>query len=140
MPDGRHYVFLSRRSLWALPEERGFLDWSGSEPVQLTQPEPIRFDRPTPSRDGRQLFARGTQQRAELVRRDPESGRLAPFLSGISAIGVAFSRDGEWVAYVSYPGWVLWRSRVDGSERLQLTSRPMSAVVPRWSPDGSRIA
>jgi Tol biopolymer transport system component len=53
---------------------------------------------------------------------------------------VAFSRDGEWVAYVSYPDWVLWRSRVDGSERLQLTSRPMSAVVPRWSPDGRRVA
>jgi len=34
----------------------------------------------------------------------------------------------------------LWRSRVDGSERVPLTTPPMSAALPRWSPDGARIA
>jgi Tol biopolymer transport system component len=53
---------------------------------------------------------------------------------------VAFSRDGQWVTYVSVPDYTLWRSRVDGSERLQLTYPPMAAVLPRWSPDGTRIA
>jgi len=53
---------------------------------------------------------------------------------------VDFSRDGQWVAYVAYPEGTLWRSRVDGSERLQLTVAPMEATVPRWSPDGSQIA
>jgi Tol biopolymer transport system component len=34
----------------------------------------------------------------------------------------------------------LWRSRVDGSERLQLTDPPIYPLNPRWSPDGKQIA
>src|SRR5207248_5681095 len=34
----------------------------------------------------------------------------------------------------------LLRSKVDGTERLQLTSAPIAAMWPRWSPDGSEIA
>src|SRR4029077_13447441 len=33
----------------------------------------------------------------------------------------------------------LWSSRLDGSKRLQLTSTPVSAFLPRWSPDGTQI-
>ncbi len=43
------------------------------------------------------------------------------------------------MAYVSYPEGTLWRSKLDGSERLQLTSPPMYAMLPRWSPDGQKI-
>jgi Tol biopolymer transport system component len=38
------------------------------------------------------------------------------------------------------PDESLWRSRLDGSERLQLTSRPTIAWFPHWSPDGTQIA
>jgi Tol biopolymer transport system component len=34
----------------------------------------------------------------------------------------------------------LWRSRVDGSDRVQLTFPPIEVVGPRWSPDGIHIA
>ena len=51
-----------------------------------------------------------------------------------------FSRDGRWITYVSYPDRALWRSRSDGSERLQLTFPPDKTYLPRWSPDGRRIA
>jgi Tol biopolymer transport system component len=34
----------------------------------------------------------------------------------------------------------LWRSRVDSSERLQLTYAPTQGTLPAWSPDGSQIA
>src|SRR5260370_7538672 len=54
--------------------------------------------------------------------------------------GFALSRDGDWVAYVTFPEGVLWRSRIDGSQRLQLTFPPMRVVLPRWSPDGKQIA
>jgi Tol biopolymer transport system component len=33
----------------------------------------------------------------------------------------------------------LWRSKLDGSERLQLTFPPVNAHEPRWSPDGKQI-
>jgi Tol biopolymer transport system component len=44
------------------------------------------------------------------------------------------------VAYIKAPEGTLWRSRADGSQRLQLTSPPMEAMYPRWSPDGKHIA
>jgi Tol biopolymer transport system component len=34
----------------------------------------------------------------------------------------------------------LWRSRIDGSDKLQLTFPPVRVYEPRWSPDGSSIA
>jgi Tol biopolymer transport system component len=65
---------------------------------------------------------------------------LTPYLAGIPASGVSFSRDGDWVTYSTKPGGTIWRSKADGSERLQLTFPPMRALYPRWSPDGTRIA
>jgi len=49
---------------------------------------------------------------------------------------VEFSRDGQWVTYVSYPDYTLWRSRADGSDRLQLTYPPVYAALAHRSPDG----
>jgi len=44
------------------------------------------------------------------------------------------------VTYVSVPDRALWRSRVDGSERMQLTAPgKITAGLPRWSPDGKQI-
>jgi WD40 repeat protein len=89
--------------------------------------------------DGKKLFTTGLQARAELLRFDSRSKQFLPFLSGISAGELDFSRDGKWVAYVSYPDRALWRSRIDGSDRQQLTRAPSQAMIPRWSPDGSQI-
>ena len=55
-------------------------------------------------------------------------------------MAVSSSPDRKWVTYVAYPEGTLWRSKVDGSERLQLTFPPLFCYIPRWSPDGSRIA
>ena len=86
------------------------------------------------------LFAIGDQRRGRLARYDPTSKQLVEYLGGISAEGPSISRDGQWVAYTTYPEGTLWRSRLDGTDRLQLTSSPMAAFLPRWSPDGSQIA
>jgi Tol biopolymer transport system component len=74
-----------------------------------------------------------------LSRYDAKSGEFVPFLSGISADSVGFSKDAKWVAYVTYPESTLWRSKLDGSQRIQLTYPPLTAVLPSWSPDGRQI-
>jgi Tol biopolymer transport system component/DNA-binding winged helix-turn-helix (wHTH) protein len=141
-PDGRYYLFVSGfpgSDVWALRETTGLFRRRSSMPFQLTT-GPLSFTSLTPSADGEKLFAHGSQGRGELVRYDAESYQFVPFLSGISAGELDFSRDGRWVTYVSYPEYTLWRSRTDGSERLRLTYPPVSAGLPRWSPDGTQIA
>jgi eukaryotic-like serine/threonine-protein kinase len=80
------------------------------------------------------------QPRGELVRLDDKSHEFRPFLSGIQASAVSFSKDGKWAAFVTFPDGYLWRCRVDGSERMQLSFPPLAAYMPRWSPDGRQIA
>jgi serine/threonine protein kinase/Tol biopolymer transport system component len=135
--DGKYFVFQSNGQIWALPQESGFLR-SDPKPVQLTS-SPLSLTSPMPGKDGKKLFMVGQTYRGELTRYDLKARQFAPFLGGISAEYVAFSKDGLWVTYVAYPEGTLWRSKVDGSERQQLTYRPMYPVLPRWSPDGQKI-
>lgn len=156
-PDGDFFVFLVGRNsrigtiasprigafeqIWALDERHGLFRQAPREPVQLTS-GPIHWDTPFPSKDGRKIFAFGANPRGELVRFDSKSNELRPFLDGISAEFVSFSRDGSQVAYVTFPDGVLWRAKRDGSERIQLASPPTYPVGcrwSRWSPDGTKI-
>ena len=100
----------------------------------------MNFIRPILSPDGKRLFAVGPQNRGELMRYDRKSRQFVSYLLGLSAEGLDFSRDGEWVTYVSFPQATLWRSRLDGSQRLQLTDSSMTVSMVRWSPDGKRLA
>jgi Tol biopolymer transport system component len=137
--DGKHFVFSSQGSIWELPARPTWLHKSNAEPEQLTS-GPLALVSPLPSEDGKKLFVVGRRARGELVRYDSETNHFVPFLSGISAEHVSFSQDGQWVAYVSFPEATVWRSKIDGSERLQLTNPPLHASLPRWSPDGKEIA
>jgi eukaryotic-like serine/threonine-protein kinase len=143
-PDGSYFVFQSPRaastnSIWAIREKRGFLRSYNPEPIQLTT-GPSNMFSPVPSRDGKKLFAIKADPLAQLVRYDGKSQQFLPYLSGISATQLSFSKDRQWVAYMSYPDGMLWRSSVDGAQRLQLTSSSMGGRLPQWSPDGKRIA
>ena len=142
-PDGRYFVYQSshggRSDIWALREADGFLKPGKSKPVQLTS-GPLDFLGPVPSKDGKRLFVIGSQPRGELARYDAKSQQFVPFQSGLSADSVSTSKDGQRVAFVSYPDGSLWRMKLDGSERLQLTFPPLTAYLPRWSPDGKQIA
>jgi Tol biopolymer transport system component len=82
----------------------------------------------------------GPLPREEIIRYDAKSGQFVPYLAGVSADSLAFSTDGNWVAYVTFPEGTLWRSKVDGSQKLQLTFAQMQTTMPRWSPDGKQIA
>jgi Tol biopolymer transport system component len=85
------------------------------------------------------LFVVGALARGELTRYDVKSAAFVPFLSGISADSVRFSKDGQWVAYVSFPDCTLWKSKADGSQSMQLSYPPLTAVLPSWSPDGKQL-
>jgi Tol biopolymer transport system component/tRNA A-37 threonylcarbamoyl transferase component Bud32 len=136
--DGRYFVFQSQGQIWALPEKGGLLRKPSGTPVQLTS-SPLSLSTPLPGKDGKKLFVVGQTFHGGLVRYDSKASQFVPFLSGISAGDVAFSKDGQWVAYVTYPGGDLWRSKADGSEPVQLSYPPLHAVLPRWSPDGKQI-
>jgi len=142
-PDGRYFVFQSthnrRTDIWAIREKPTLFGRSNQKPMQLTT-GPMDFLGPLPGRDNKGLFVIGWQRRGELARYDVKSQQFVPYMSGMSAEGVAFSNDGLWVAYTSIPEGNLWKSKVDGSERLQLTFPPVQAFQPRWSPDGKKIA
>jgi len=142
-PDGKYFVFQSTRNgrtdIWARRDERGFFQRSSLAPFPLTS-GPLDFLGPVPSKDGSKLYVVGSQPRGELIRYDAKSGQFVPYFAGVSADFVDFSRDGQWCTYVAFPEGTLWRSKVDGSQRLQLTFPPMTVFLPRWSPDSKRIA
>jgi eukaryotic-like serine/threonine-protein kinase len=137
--DGKYFLFEAAGNIWARREAVGLVPRRSTPPVQLTF-GPIRLSGITPSRDGTRLFVVGDQRKGKLARYDAGAKRFVPFLSELSAEGVALSNDGRWVAYITYPEGTLWRSRTDGSERMQLTFLPVFAAMPRWSPDDAQIA
>jgi serine/threonine protein kinase/Tol biopolymer transport system component len=141
-PNGKHIVFIGetagRDDLWALSAGRDYLSRT-PKPVQFTN-GPISYDGYTVGRDGKHIFAIGSLRRGELVRYDKQTHTYVPYAGGISALDPTFSRDGQWMAYLSYPEHTLWRSRSDGSDRLQLTYSSKIVILPRISPDGSQVA
>jgi serine/threonine protein kinase len=118
---GRYFLFFVNDQIWALPQKGGFFHFQ-PKPIHLTSTYSLQSLEP--SKDGKKLFVSTRTGRGELMRYNSKSGEFAPFLGGISAEYLAFSKDGQWVAYVSYPEGTLWRSKIDGSERLQLTYPP----------------
>ncbi len=142
-PDGKYFIFQSNRvegsNIWILPEK----SWVGApapSPSQLTA-GPLNFIGPVPARRGNRIFFTGAHRRSQLRRYDAATHQFVPYLREISMAGrTEFSRDGTRVAWVSTSDGSLWQSRLDGSQRLQLTSRPMRVFMMRWSPDAHTIA
>jgi eukaryotic-like serine/threonine-protein kinase len=140
--DGIYYFFAvwrnGRSDIWALREKASLLHGFSPDPQPVTA-GPLSYSNPLPALSGNHVFVIGEQQRAQLQRFDSKSQQFIPFFGGISGGEIEFSRDGKWAAYVSYPDFLLWRSRSDGTERLQLSSAPTMVALPRWSPDGKQI-
>ena len=129
--DGKYFVFQSGGQIWELPGASPF-PWRHAKPVQLTS-SPMALQSPLPSKDGKKLFVVGMTFRGELTAVDVKTGEASDFLGGISADWIEASRDGKGVVYVSYPQGDLWKSNVDGTDRVQLTFGPIKPVLPRWS-------
>ena len=136
---GRYFVFNAGSDIWAIREHSTLFSRTSYQPTQLTV-GPMIMSWPVPSPDGKRLFATGWQPRTEIVRYDPKSRQFLPYLAGISAEGLDFSRDGKWLAYIAFPERTLWRAKADGTQRQQLTFPPLRIGLPHWSPDSRQIA
>jgi Tol biopolymer transport system component/DNA-binding winged helix-turn-helix (wHTH) protein len=142
-PDGNYYFFQAGhgndQAIWVMPEHRFVFAGGQGRPSRLLA-GPLSLSAPLPSTNGKKLFLIGAELRAEPVRYDSKMHRFEAYLDSVSASSFEVSRDRNWIAYVSYPDMSLWRSRADGTQKMQLTFPPVRAYGPRWSPDGSKIA
>ena len=139
--DGRYFVFQATRdgesNLWRMDEKQSLLSRSG--PVQITN-GPLSYQAPITSREGDRIFFIGLNTRSELLSYDAKSSIFVPYVSNVSnARRVVYSRDHHWVSWIQQDDGSLWRSRLDGSQRVQLTARPMQVFMMHWSPDGRQI-
>jgi Tol biopolymer transport system component/DNA-binding winged helix-turn-helix (wHTH) protein len=139
--DGRYFVFQSTRSgdsnIWQIDDKPGL--FGSSKPEQITN-GPLSFQAPITARNGDRIFFIGLNTRSELLGYDAKRNIFVPYASNLSNAGrVTFSRDQQWVAWVKEDDGTLWRSRVDGSQRVQLTPRPMRVFMMHWSPGGRKL-
>jgi serine/threonine protein kinase len=140
-PGGKHFVFGSfndgANNLYEYFEPRWYEFWKKPYAVRLTpgQPEVIGM---TPSRDGNGLFVIGRVAQGAMHFYDDKEKRFLPYLGGLPAMQLVVSPDRKWMAYTDYPRGLLWRCKIDGTEKLQLTNT--FAQMPIWSPDSKWIA
>jgi Tol biopolymer transport system component len=139
---GKYFLFGAntneRWDIWVSCEHSDFLHRANPRPARLTF-DAMYFESPQPSPDGKKIFALGEQFRTELARYDIKSRQFVPYMQGSSIADVSFSPDGQWMAYTSFPERTLWRSRADGTDKLELMRTP-GAHLPAWSPNGQQIA
>ena len=141
-PDGRYLIFgaiyAGHGAPWVMRLSAGLLKRNG-KPTCLG-PAAVDFGPATLSPDLSWLYFVGTAKRhLQIDRFDARSRQFVPFLPAIHASALEFSKDGQWAAYVDDDDR-LWKCRNDGSRKVQLTLPPLHVELPRWSPDGKRIA
>jgi eukaryotic-like serine/threonine-protein kinase len=140
-PGGKHFIFSSFKdgsnNLYEYLEPRWYEFWMKPYAVRLTpgQPEVTGM---APSRDGTGMFVMGRLAQGAMHFYDEKEKRFSPYLGGLPASQLVVSPDRKWMAYTDYPRGYLWRCKIDGSEKLQLTN--IFSQMPTWSPDSKWIA
>jgi serine/threonine protein kinase/Tol biopolymer transport system component len=141
-PDGKYFVVTAgqggRRDLWAVRQTRRLFETAAPIPVRLTA-GPMKAYLAQTGADGQRILFLGELDKSELVRYDRKPDQWTPYLGGVPATQLDFSRDGKWIVYARCPDASIWRSAVNGRDRLQLTAAPLFAMNPRWSRDGAEI-
>jgi DNA-binding winged helix-turn-helix (wHTH) protein/Tol biopolymer transport system component len=138
---GSYFVFQSahagRPNVWGLRQPT-FFARGRSAPFEITS-GPLDFFAPVPSLKGDQLFSIGAHTRRELFHFNLAAHRAEPYLSNVSAQRSEAAHHSERTAWISSTDRTLWRSKEDGTDRVQLISPPLSVYMARWSPDDRRL-
>ncbi len=141
-PDGDNFVFQSSHSghseIWVLRERPRY--FGRGEPRQITN-GPLDYQAPSTAPGGDRVYFIGANAQFEILRALPGSSAFTSLNQNLSAAELAqYSQDGQWVAWVNAADHSLWRSRIDGSERIELTTPPLRIFTMNWSPDKLRLA
>jgi serine/threonine protein kinase len=139
-PDGRHFVFTSERegrpNVYELVSPPWFEFWKKPSAIRITGNQ-IPILASAPARDSTRLFVLGRADQGEMQTLDLRTGKWQPFLGALSAWAFAISPDRRWMAYTDAPSGHLWKSKLDGSQAMQLTDS--LAYGAEWSPDGKSL-
>ena len=138
---GRYFVFQASRDrhtdIWALRE--GPLHAAGLPytPFEVTD-GPLDYRSPVPMPSGDSIIFLGVNQHSELLHFDARSSSFQRSPQLRSAQFVRYTRDGAWIAWLDAHG-VLWRTRADGTQQMQLSPTGMDVYMVEWSPDGRQL-
>jgi Tol biopolymer transport system component len=143
--DGKHFVFLSDRMLqenasggnvYELITPRWFEFWKKPSGALLTVNQ-LDIQALAPGPDGDSIFVLGIADQGEMKVLDPATGKYVPFLDDLPASAFVISPDKQWMAYTEFSTGDLWKSRLDGTDAVQLTTVP--GFMQQWSPDGKSL-
>ena len=140
--DGEDFVFQSGHNghseIWALREKPWYL--KDREPRQITN-GPLDYEAPSTTPGSRRIQFIGVNSQIELLHALPKSSGFIALDRNLSTAALAeYSTDGKWVAWLNASDGSLWRSRVDGKQRLELTTPPLRIFRMKWSPDNRQLA
>jgi Tol biopolymer transport system component/DNA-binding winged helix-turn-helix (wHTH) protein len=141
-PDGRDFVFQSNHSghseIWVRREQPWYL--ADRRPHQLTN-GPLDYEAPSTAPGGDRVYFIGASAQYELLRAMPHSTAFTALDQNLSSAALAhYSQDGKWIAWLNASDNSLWRSRTDGTERMELSTPPMRIFTMKWSPDDRQLA
>jgi Tol biopolymer transport system component len=140
--DGRYFLFSGCETydcnLWGIREAWNWFRRSHHDPVQLTH-GPDSLHVAIPAQAGSRVFAFSFRSHRELQKIEPQSHHAESLILNANAEEAGVSPDGHLALYTDRPDGSLWRSSIDGNQRLRLTKPPLVASAPHWSRDGKQI-
>jgi Tol biopolymer transport system component len=130
---------LDKWDLFVRPNSRGFARWFGRDTEVPARIGPVA--QLADGKTGNSLYAVVSGKiHGELLKFDSSQKVFHTVAPGFLATFIAYSPDRRWMTYVTLDDNSLWRSRMDGTDAIQLTQPPMHVELSSWSPDGRKIA